>query len=155
MKHSYAASVIFAVLIIFAIGVQADTIWDEGVDGLLSSNAASPTPVTLVSSSDQVIGNGTLGEKFFAFTVPVGNTVSSMILDPGLGGALQADIISASINCGTWNVAAPVELLDGSNCAPFLPPGDYTVRVEVLTSQPWDMTIASDVPVELQSITID
>ena len=155
MKHSYAASVIFAVLMIFAIGVQADTIWDESTDGLLSSVAGSPTSVILVSPSDQVMGNGSLGEKFFVFTVPAGNTVSSMILDPGMGGALQADIISASINCGTWDVAAPLELLNGSNCAPSLPPGDYTVRVDVLISMPWNMTIASDVPVELQSLTID
>lgn len=148
-------SFIFAALMIFAMGAQADTIWDESVNGALSSNPASPTTVTLASPSDQVIGNGSLGEKFFTFTVPAGNTVSSMILDPGTGGTLQADIISASINCGTWDVTAPVELLDGSNCAPSLPPGDYTVRVDVLGSQPWDMTIASDVPVELLAFTVN
>jgi len=155
LKPKHTARIVFAVLMTLAIGAQADTIWDESVDGLLSSSAASPTVVTLVSPSDLVIGNGSLGEKFFMFTVPAGESVSSMFLDPGMGGILAADIISASINCGTYNVIAPVELLDGSNCAPSLPPGVYTVRVEVFGSQPWNMTITSTVPVELQSFTID
>ena len=155
LRHKYVATVVFAALMILAMGAQADTIWDEGIDGPLSSNPASPTMVTLVSPSDQVIGNRTLGEKFFAFTVPVGNTVSSMILDPGMGGALQADIISAFINCGTWDVSAPIELLNPPSCAPSLPPGEYIVRVEALTTQPWNMTIASDVPVELLTFTVN
>lgn len=153
MKH--ATILIFAILMTFAAGAQADTIWDESVDGLLSSNPASPTTVTLVSPLDLVVGNGSPGDKYFQFTVPAGNTVSSLFLDPGTGGLQEADIISASINCGTWNVVAPVELLDGSNCAPSLPPGVYTVHINVLTTEPWDLTISSDVPVELQSLTIE
>lgn len=155
MRTKKAASIVFAVMMTFAIGARADTIWDETVDGLLSSNAGTPTPVTLVSPSDMVAGNGSLGDKYFVFTVPAGDSVSSLMLFPGTGGILQADIISASINCGTYNVNAPTELLGGSSCAPILPPGDYTIHVNVLGSQPWAMTIASTVPVALQSFTID
>ncbi len=139
----------------FTIAAQADTIWDEGVNGPLSSTVGIPTVVTLVSPSDQVIGIGSLGDKYFSFTVPAGNTVSSMVLDPGIGGILVADIISLSINCGPYSVNIPTELLDGAVCVTSLPPGDYLVHVEVIGSQPWDLTIASDVPVELQSLTID
>ena len=53
-------------------------------------------------------------------------------------------------------IASVVELLDGASCAPSLPPGDYTFIVDVDTPpQAWNVTIASDVPVELQSLTIE
>jgi len=155
VRSRQAASIVFAVIITFAFVAQADTIWDESVNGLLSSTPASPTVVTLVSPIDLVLGNGSVGDKYFVFTVPAGETVTSMVLDPGIGGILQANIISTAINCGTWTVTGPIELLDGASCAPALPPGDYTVHVLVLGSQPWIMTITGTVPVGLQSFTID
>lgn len=155
LRHKYVATVVFAALMIFAMGAQADTIWDEGTDGPLSSNPASPTTVTLVSPSDQVLGLGPLGLHIFQFTVPVGNSVDSMIIDPG-SGAMTVELVSASINCPPLPAsAAPGEILNGSSCAPALPPGDYTFLVDVLTSSAWAVTIASDVPVELLTFTVN
>jgi hypothetical protein len=139
-----------------ATGAVADTIWDEAVNGLLSTNPANPTIVTLVSPSDVVIGGGPGGLHVFGFTVPAGKTVTSMIMDSTTGW-LTVEVISAGINCPPRSViATSVELLDGASCAPFLPPGDYTFVVDVDTPpQAWNVTIASDVPVELVSLTVE
>lgn len=153
MKHT--TSFIFVALMIFAMGAQADTIWDESIDGALSSNPASPTTVTLASPSDQVLGLGTLGLHVFQFTIPAGNGVDSMIIDPGAG-IMTVELVSASINCPALAaVGAPAEILNGSSCAPALPPGDYTFLVDVLASASWSVTITSDVPVELLAFTVN
>ena len=154
--HKSVATIVFAFLMTTAAVAVADTIWDEGVDGLLSTNPASPTVVTLVSPSDLVIGGGPGGLHVFGFTVPAGKTVSSMIIDSTTGW-LTVEVVSAAINCPPRSViATSVEMLDGASCAPALPPGDYTFIVDVITPpQPWNVTIASDVPVELLSLTVE
>lgn len=156
LKLRFVAAIVFAFLMTTATGAVADTIWDEGVDGLLSTNPASPTVVTLVSPSDLVIGGGPGGLHVFGFTVPTGKTVSSMIIDSTTGW-LTVEVVSAAINCPPRSViATSAEMLDGSSCAPALPPGDYTFIVDVITPpQPWNVTIASDVPVELLSLTVE
>lgn len=156
LKLRFFATVVLAFVMTAATGAVADTIWDEGVDGPLSTNPASPTVVTLVSSSDVVIGAGPGGLHVFAFTVPVGKTVSSMIIDSTTGW-LTVEVVSAAINCPPRSViATSVEMLDGASCAPALPPGDYTFIVDVDTPpQAWNVTIASDVPVELLSLTVE
>ena len=155
MFRSFAAIVVVAVLSM-AAGVQADTIWDEGTNGPLSTNTGSPTPLTLVSPSDQVIGSAVAGNHVFQITVPVGNTVSSMIAATPTG-LMTVEVVSAAINCPPRTVhLTSAELLDGVSCAPNLPPGAYTFVVFVETPpQPWDITIASDVPVELLSLTVE
>jgi hypothetical protein len=156
LKHTFVTTIVFAFLMTTAAVAAADTIWDEGVDGLLSTNPASPTVVTLVSPSDLVIGGGPGGLHVFGFTVPAGKTVSSMIIDSTTGW-LTVEVVSAAINCPPRSViATSVEMLDGVSCAPALPPGDYTFIVDVDTPpQAWNVTIASDVPVELLSLTVE
>lgn len=155
LKLGSVTAVVFVFLMTFAMGAQADTIWDEGTDGPLSTAAGSPTVVTLVSSSDQVIGLGVLGLHVFQFTVPAGKQVDSMLMDPTTG-VMEVEVVSAAINCPPRGVfAGTAELLDGSSCAPALPPGDYTFIVNVLSAGLWNITIASDVPVELQSLSVE
>jgi len=156
LKLKYATIIVVAFLMTTVSGVFADTIWDEGVNGLLSTNPASPTVVTLVSPSDLVIGGGPGGLHVFGFTVPAGKTVSSMIIDSTTGW-LTVEVVSAAINCPPRSViATSVEMLDGASCAPALPPGDYTFIVDVDTPpQAWNVTISSDVPVELLSLTVE
>jgi hypothetical protein len=146
----------FAVAMTLAAGLHADTIWDEGVDGPLSTNPASPTPLVLVSPSDLVIGGAPAGLHVFQITVPVGNTVTSMIAETATG-LMTVEVVSASINCPPRMVhLTSVELLDGASCAPFLPAGDYTFIIDLDTPpQPWNVTIASDLPVELQSLIVE
>jgi hypothetical protein len=103
-----------------------------------------------------VIGSAVAGNHVFQITVPAGNTVSSMIAAAPTG-MMTVAVASATINCPPRFVhLTSVELLDGSSCAPALPPGDYTFVVFVETPpQPWDITISSDVPVELQTFIVE
>jgi len=142
-------------------GVGADEIWNETGDGALSSNQALPTLVTLVSTSDLVVGDGTMGVKYFTFNVPAGESVSSVIVDPGQGGLMTADVwlfsttATTPANCSQFTILAPTELLGVPDCAPSLLPGDHTIGLNVVTSTPWMVAIVSTVPVELQTFGIE
>jgi len=157
VKSRIPSVFVFAMMMICAAGLHADTIWDEGVNGPLSTNPASPTPLTMVGPSDLVVGGATAGLHVFQITVPAGNTVSSMIIDTPTG-LLTVEVVSAGINCPARGVhLTSLEILDGMSCAPFLSlPGDYTFIVDVAApAQPWDVTITSDLPVELQSFSVE
>lgn len=153
-----AAAVIF---LAFAVNAGADVIWNETGDGPLSAVAAAPTVVTLVSASDLVVGDGSIGLKYLTFTVPVGETVSSIIVDPGTGGLMTANFwlfsnnASSPANCGEYQVLLPTEILSPGNCALSLATGDYTLGLNVVTTTPWTVAITSTVPVELQSFSIE
>ena len=85
----------------FTMSTGADEIWNETGDGPLSALAAAPTLVTLVSPSDLVVGDGSMGVKYLTFTVPAGETVSSIIVDPGTGGLMTADFWLFSNNASS------------------------------------------------------
>ena len=161
MNKARLFSTVAICLMALTFNAGADDIWNETNDGPLSTDPLAPTAVTLVSPSDLVVGDGSMGAKYFTFNVPTGETVSSIVVDPGMGGIMTADVwmfsatASGTANCGQYQVLAPTELLDGSNCAPSLTAGDHTIGLNVVTSTPWTVTIASTVPVELQSFTTE
>lgn len=62
---------------------SADIIWDEAIDGDLSSDNLNPTQLTFVPGSNEVFGdtapNSNLDPDFFSFEIPVGYELSSVI----------------------------------------------------------------------------
>jgi hypothetical protein len=157
------ASAVMVILLVGAANAGADEIWNEFNDGPISNVGVAPTLVTLVSASDVVVGDGSPGGKFFTFSIPVGETVSSILVDPGTGGIMTGSLwflaaANGIADCGSYTITAPVEMLDGSNCASSLPVGgfyQYTVGLSVLGSSPWTATITSTVPVELQTFSVE
>lgn len=152
-------SAVVVIMSIFVVTVRADTIWDESVDGPLSIDGLNPTPVVLVSPSDQVLGDATAAIGFLTFAVPASNAVTSLLLNPG-SGLVFVDLYAGTDTNGTplctgqLAASAPLEVL-GVSCPPPLAAGDYTIGVNALIAVPWSLTFTSDVPVELQSFTID
>lgn len=149
-----------AVLLVCAVNVGADEIYNETGDGPLSSDPANPTVVTLISASDFVSGTGAGTSMFFGFLVPVGETVSSIVVDPGSGGWLTGAFwLNASAagpaDCGLYDIQTPTEILDGSTCGSSIADGPYVVGLTVVAGMPWTATITSTVPVELQSFNIE
>ena len=58
--------------------------------------------------------------------------------------------------CAAQLVASfPAEMLTPPGCVSTLPAGDYTIVLTELTAIPWNVSIDSDVPVELQVFTIE
>src|SRR5271170_3451449 len=69
-----------------ASSARAAVIWDESVDGLLSSSGSTPTPFTLSPGTSSIIGEvGTYGsdnanyQDFIALTIPTGYELSSEV----------------------------------------------------------------------------
>lgn len=62
---------------------SAATIWDEGVDGDLSDDAASPTGLAFAPGSNRVIGTMALPadqRDFITFTIGAGQTLAGLLL---------------------------------------------------------------------------
>jgi hypothetical protein len=70
----------------FAATAQAGTVWNEDINGDLSSNALAPTPLTVSTGSNVVIGStgmaGQLGDDrdYFHLTIPAGSTLTAITL---------------------------------------------------------------------------
>ena len=67
----------------YAFNVVLASSYDESIDGDLSNNQSSPTPITLTPGDNIITGNTTnepLDRDFFTFVVPEGATVSDIIL---------------------------------------------------------------------------
>lgn len=80
-----------------ASALQAATVWDEAIDGELSSDGGSPTPLVVAEGenawSGQIgdLGGGQVDTDMVAFTVPDGLWLTSLRLDrydesPDVGG---------------------------------------------------------------------
>ena len=69
--------------IFMASTAMADVIWDEDIDGSLSTDRFNTTDFgTLSVGSNNMIADTVSGiSKFFTFTIAEGNTFSSLILD--------------------------------------------------------------------------
>lgn len=151
------------VLMVCAVNVGADEIYNESGDGPLSTDPANPTVVTLISASDFVSGTGAspATSAFFGFLVPVGDTVSSIVVDPGSGGWVTGAIWfdtngSGVIDCGVYDIQGPTEILDGANCLTSITSGAYTMGLTMVADTvPWTATITSTVPVSLQSFSVE
>ena len=71
-----------ALLCLFVTPATAATIWDESVNGDLSSNAAAPTPVTFAMGSNTIIGTlssaGGIDRDYITFTIPADVKLSAI-----------------------------------------------------------------------------
>jgi len=64
-----------------AQGAAAATIWDEGVNGDLSSDRANPTPLALALGSNTIIGSVNGPERdYFRFNLPAGTSLTQIHL---------------------------------------------------------------------------
>jgi hypothetical protein len=61
----------------------AGVVWDESINGPLSSNGLSPTAITLLPGSNQLLGsNGSTGgiRDYVTFTIPIGEFLKSITM---------------------------------------------------------------------------
>lgn len=93
---------------------QANTVWNEAVDGDLSNQGLQPTAVTFASGSNVVLGttgrdgNGVVDRDYFTFTLAPGWQLDALVLLPGstfLGGA---DASFIAIQAGPQMTVDPV-----------------------------------------------
>jgi hypothetical protein len=99
---------------IFAMGIlvlslataaNAGVVWDESVNGPISPNPATPTPIVLSVGSNFIIGSVTNisppnPRDVITFTIPAGHTLTSIILHAWGGGNTGF----SAINAGTTSV---------------------------------------------------
>jgi len=61
---------------------RATVIWNESINGDLSNNQAAPTPLTLASGTNSVVGTTAAGDQdWLALTIPAGFQLSSDVLE--------------------------------------------------------------------------
>jgi hypothetical protein len=155
-----------------AQSAAAATVWDEGVNGDLSSDRLAPTALSLSLGTNRIIGSVTSGERdYFRFTVPVGAAFSQL----NLAAYGTANLGFLAIQTGTQITvdpaapsAAPLlgyvhtslglvgsDILDdmgtGAGAIQFTPPlgpGDYSFWMQqtsaVLTSYTFDVLIVPE-----------
>lgn len=150
-----------------AMPAVADVVWDEAVDGQLSTDRFSPTDFGDLSiGSNDVIGTTVSGiSKFFTFTIAEGEQLSALIVeswesvdDLGFLGAVTGDQFSVDpanpdvtallgyVHYGTLDVGQDILPAMGAGpgsqgfTAP-LGPGDYSFWVRQGGSDPatWDL----------------
>jgi hypothetical protein len=79
-----------AVLCAAACGAQAGVVWDESVSGDLAGDGLSPTPLTVATGSNTVLGttgnpgngSGGVDRDYFRFLVPTGTSLTSIVVRP-------------------------------------------------------------------------
>jgi len=171
------SGVLMCCVVLLASPAFADTIWDESVDGDISTVPLAPTQMTLVSSADRVsatIGGSSTNsppEDFydtFTFTVPPGNQVTAVVLadyqvsggntstgfnfytgNQGEGGTFVGSVSMTTADIGS-------DLLTLSSVPAPLAPGDYSISMrEGTAGQIYQLEIQGDVPVELQSFSVE
>jgi hypothetical protein len=81
---------IFRLVIVTLAGAHASparaaTVWNEAIEGDLSSNGLTPTPVAMSVGSNRVLGTtgdsgSGIDRDYFRFTVPTGATLTSILL---------------------------------------------------------------------------
>jgi hypothetical protein len=139
----------------------AAVIWNESVDGPLSTNAASPTPLSVGVGSNSIIATiGGTNRDYFSFTLAPGQSLESFLLasyassDPVSWIGLQAGaswtagdnvgLMIAQQHFGTADVGT--NLLGITPAAP-LAAGTYTVRAQQLgaiTSYQLDLAVVPE-----------
>jgi len=75
--------IVLSVVALCASWSRATVIWNESTNGNLSNNQATPTPLTLLSGTDSIIGTVGTGKTadWVALTVPAGLQLSSDVLE--------------------------------------------------------------------------
>ena len=146
-----------AVLLVLAVPATAAVVWNEGVNGDLSTSEATPTPLVFALGSNTVLG--TVGapsdtRDYLTFTIPAGQKLSALNLlawtPDNLGfasfnsgntsfipGAATDPLFLAGIHISSANVGTDLmPLFDtaavttNSLPAPELGPGTYTFLVQ-------------------------
>ena len=73
-----------ALLVLLATPATAATIWNESVNGDLSSNPAAPTPLVFAMGSNTIIGTmssaGGIDRDYITFTIAAGERLSALNL---------------------------------------------------------------------------
>lgn len=77
-----------ALLLLQGLQVQANSVWDEAVNGDLSNDGLAPTLLTLALGSNQLagtVGNAGLGvdRDYFSFNVPAGADWTALLVNEG------------------------------------------------------------------------
>lgn len=145
LRRLATAIMVAVTLVRFAIPhAAATTIWNESVDGPLSTAPASPTPLTVGVGTNSIIATiEGVNRDYFSFTLAPGQSLESFLLasyassDPVSWIGLQAgaawtagDDVGSMIaqqHFGTANVG--MNLLGITPAAP-LAAGTYTVRAQ-------------------------
>lgn len=93
-------------ILLFAAHVQAAVLWNEGINGDLSSNQAAPTPFTLASGVNSFIGSVSSSDSqdWLALTVPVGFQLTSFVLSSYVSSDPQG---FTGVQSGTAFVGSP------------------------------------------------
>jgi hypothetical protein len=140
------------------VSVNAAVVWDEGVNGLLSTNPAAPTLIAFSNGSNVV--NGSCGNvsaqvrDYITFTVPAGSTLTALnllVYSPENTGFAainsgNTSIIPSNPTIGFWMAGIHVDpsfigtdLFDAMRDASVttealsasqLDPGDYTFIIQ-------------------------
>ncbi len=142
-----------ALLSMCAVAVQAATVWDENSNGDFSNDGLSPTSLVVFAGSNRVFGStGNSGNgvdrDYFSFTVPVGATLTSIMLlnNTSVSGSASFIAIQAGPQLTVSPTGAGVENLlgfahygndlIGTDILPFitftnaLPSGIYSLWVQ-------------------------
>jgi hypothetical protein len=72
---------LLSIVALCASSSRATVVWNEATNGDLSNNQAAPTPLTLSSGTNSVIGTTAAGDQdWLALTIPAGFQLSSDVL---------------------------------------------------------------------------
>ena len=87
MMKRWIVPIVVAALSIAAVPAHAATVWDEAVQGDLSSDRLVPTVLTTGAGINAVLGSvgdggGGVDRDYFSFSVPAGWQLAAMVLRP-------------------------------------------------------------------------
>jgi hypothetical protein len=84
MRHDRFAATAMLALCAVCAPVQASTVWDEALQGDLSSNGLAPTQLPFAVDTNTVIGSVSAGDPdYLSFVVPAGHLLSGVWINPG------------------------------------------------------------------------
>ncbi len=101
----------------FGAAASADVIWDEAVDGDLSSDNLAPTLLAFAPGSNQVFGDTSpdpdLDPDYFTMVIPAGYELSSIIFEEYISGDDQA-FFAVEVGGQITDPGSPVALLSAT-----------------------------------------
>ena len=101
----------------FGAAASADVIWDEAIDGDLSSDNLNPTVLAFAPGSNMVFGdtspNPNLDPDYFTMIIPAGYELSSIIFEEYISGDDQA-FFAVEVGGKITDPGSPVALLSAT-----------------------------------------
>jgi len=117
--------VMVVLLVALAVPASAALVWDEAVNGDLSTNPAAPTPLAFAINGNTVIGTlssaSAVDRDYITFTVPVGEMLTGITLlafSPN-------NIAFSSLNVG------PTSLVPSAATDPFFMSGIHITAADI------------------------